>query len=262
MRLIDEEYTRHLFYGSRRFRVFLESLEHHVCQDKVRNLMQVMGIEALYAKPRLSVSNLDHIVYPYLLRGFAVERCNLVWSTDITYIRMRNGFLYLTAVIDWYSRYVLSWRLSNSLEGEFCREVVKDALEKGKPDVFNVDQGSQYTCREFVDLIISQGIKLSMDGKGRCIDNVFVERLWRTVKYEEVYLKDYEEGFEAYKSLSSFFNFYDDERLHQSLGYVTQAIMYMKGSDNKLGAMPPDTLEKRSAADSVVKGASAGLRNR
>jgi putative transposase len=143
---------------------------------------------------------------------------------------MRNGFLYLTAVIDWFSRYVLSWKLSNSLEGEFCREAVKEALTKGKPEIFNVDQGSQYTCREFVDLIVSQGIRLSMDGKGRCIDNVFVERLWRTVKYEEVYLKDYVKGIEAHKGLSSYFMFYNNERPHQALGYMPPAKLYVVGT--------------------------------
>lgn len=227
MRLIDEEYTEHPFYGSRRLAGHLRDQGYPVCRDKVRRLMQLMGIEAVYQKPRLSISNQDHLVYPYLLRGVPIERCNQVWSTDITYIRMRNGFLYLTAVIDWYSRYALAWKLSNSLDGDFCREAVVEALKMGKPEIFNVDQGSQFTCREFVELIVGNGIKLSMDGKGRCIDNVFIERLWRTVKYEEVYLKDYADGKEAHYSLAAFFNFYNDKRIHQSLGYLPPRKRYV-----------------------------------
>lgn len=158
MRLLDEEYMRHPFYGSRRFVIYLNGLGHQVCRDKVRELMSLIGISALYPKPKLSTPNKDHIVYPYLLRGVEIVRPNQVWSTDITYIRMRSGFLYLVAVIDWYSRYALSWRLSNTLEGGFCREAVETALQYGKPEIFNVDQGSQFTCREFVSLIIGQGI--------------------------------------------------------------------------------------------------------
>jgi putative transposase len=226
MRLIDEEYTEHPFYGSRRLVERLRGLGYSVCRDKVRRLMRLMGIEAVYQKPLLSTPNHDHCVYPYLLRGVIVERCNQVWSTDITYIRMRKGFLYLTAVIDWHSRYALSWRLSNTLEGEFCREAVLEALKMGKPEVFNVDQGAQFTCREFVQLIIGHGIKLSMDGKGRYLDNILIERLWRTVKYEEVYLKDYLDGMEAYFGLVNFFKFYNNERIHQSLGYRPPRKLY------------------------------------
>jgi len=188
-----------------------------------------MGIEAIYAEPKLSTKQDDHIIYPYLLRNTKIEQCDQVWSSDITYIRMRHGFLYLTAVIDWFSRYIVAWRLSNSLEGDFCREAVRDALKLGRPGIFNVDQGVQFTCKEFVELIKGHNIRLSMDGKGRYLDNILAERLWRTVKYEEVYLNDYRDGLEAHERLGKYFAFYNNDRPHQSLGYVPPLKIYSRG---------------------------------
>jgi len=229
MKLIDEKHTIHPFYGSRRMLVHIKSLGYSACRDKIRALKTLMGLCTVYPKPKLSVKHPDHVIFPYLLRNVEITRCNHVWSTDITYIRMKNGFLYLVCVIDWYSRYVLSWRLSNSLDGSFCRDAIEEALTKGKPDIFNVDQGVQFTCREFVELILRNNIRLSMDGRGRYLDNIFIERLWRTVKYEEVYLKDYTDGLIAHESLKKYFLFYNNERPHQSLGYVSPLKIYLKG---------------------------------
>lgn len=180
----------------------------------------------IYPKPNLSKSQPGHKIYPYLLRGVEIRRRNQVWSTDITYLPMRNGFLYLTAVIDWFSRYVLAWKLSNSLDGLFCREVLLEALKRGTPDIFNTDQGAQYTSIEFTKILAEAGIQISMDGRGRALDNVWVERLWRTVKQEEVYIRDYVDGYDAHRSLTRYFGFYNEERLHSSLGYVSPGEMY------------------------------------
>lgn len=226
MREIDQLYTLYPFYGKRRMSVELKKKGYAVGVDLARTLMRRMGIEAIYPKPNLSQPHLGHKVYPYLLRGIKIKRRNQVWSTDITYIRMRNGFLYLTAVIDWYSRYVLAWKLSNSLDGVFCREVLLEALKKGVPDVFNTDQGSQYTSIEFTKILMEAGIQISMDGRGRAIDNVWIERLWRTVKQEEVYIRDYADGLEAHKSLGEYFCFYNEKRPHSSLGYLAPGIFY------------------------------------
>ena len=185
-----------------------------------------MGIETIYPKPNLSKACPGHKKYPYLLRGIEIVRTNQVWSTDITYVPMRNGFLYLTAVIDWYSRYILAWKLSNSLDGIFCREVLKEALRRGRPDMFNTDQGAQYTSIEFTGILIEAGIQISMDGRGRALDNVFIERLWRSVKQEEVYIRDYIDGLEAHRSLEKYFEFYNEERLHSSLGYISPGMIY------------------------------------
>lgn len=226
MRLIDEEYTRHPFFGSRRMVAILERQGFEVNRKRVQRLMGVLGLEAIYPKPRLSQGDKQHKKYPYLLRDVSIQRPDHVWSTDITYIRLERGFVYLTAVIDWYSRYVLSWRLSNSLDVAFCLEVLEHALSLGRPDIFNSDQGCQYTSEDFTNVLKAQGIRISMDGKGRALDNIFVERLWRTVKYEEVYLKDYGSVKEARDGLSGFFKFYNTERPHQSLGYRTPAEVY------------------------------------
>jgi putative transposase len=188
--------------------------------------MRMMRIEAIYPKPKLTRRNAEHKIYPYLLRGINIERTDHVWSTDITYIRVGNGFIYLTAVIDWYSRYVLSWRLSNSLENTFCVEVLEEALSISKPEIFNTDQGSQYTATNFIKILTDSNIKISMDSKGRALDNIFVERLWRTVKYEEVYLKDYQSMKDAQSSLKDYLKFYNTERLHQSLKYKTPESIY------------------------------------
>ena len=192
MRLLDEQYTRTPFYGSPRMTAWLRSQDYPVNHKRVERLMRLMGIEAIYPKPRLSQGCPAHRVYPYLLRGVEVKRVNQVWSTDITYLRLRQGFLYLVAILDWFSRYVLSWRLSNSLDTSFCLEALDEALSRGRPEIFNSDQGSQFTSREFTGRLEAAGISISMDGRGRAFDNIFIERLWRTVKYEEVYLKDYE----------------------------------------------------------------------
>jgi putative transposase len=233
MRSIDEQYLRTPFYGSRKLSVVLG-----VNRKRVQRLMRVMGIEAIYAKRRTTWPGAGHKIYPYLLRNVEVTRPNQVWSSDITYVPMRHGFMYLVAVLDWYSRYVLSWRLSNTLEGSFCVEALEEALSRATPEIFNSDQGSQFTATTFTSRLETAGVAISMDGRGRAIDNVFIERLWRSVKYEEVYLKDYADGWEAQASLAAYFRFYDYERIHQALGYRTPAeIYYDPGSS---GERPSD----------------------
>ena len=226
MRLIDELYTKYPFYGTRRMSFELKRMGCQVGRDLVRSLMLKMGISALYPKPNLSKPHADHKVYPYLLRGVSINQKDLVWSTDITYIRMQNGFLYLTAVMDWYARCILSWKLSNSLEGSFCRETLLEALERGKPQIFNTDQGSQFTSNLFTQILEDKGIKISMDGRGRALDNVFIERFWRTVKQEEVYLNDYKDGLEARERLATYIHYYNNERPHSSLGYIPPMSLY------------------------------------
>ena len=229
MHLIDEIYTQNPEYGSRRIRFELNAIGHPVGRDLVRTLMRRMGIEAVYPKPNLSKGHPEHKIYPYLLRGVKIDRVNQVWSTDITYIRMVNGFLYLTAVIDWYSRYVLSWKISNSLDGVFCREVLLEALGKGLPEIFNTDQGSQYTSPDFVSILTERGIRPSMDGRGKALDNVFVERLWRSVKYEHVYLREYRNGLELRAGLEKYFAHYNERRPHMSLNYEYPSEVYKRG---------------------------------
>lgn len=219
MRLIDEQFTQTPFYGTRRLCAVLQEKGHIVNRKKMRRLMQEMGLEAIYPKPNLSMGNKIHKKYPYLLRGYAINRPGQVWSEDITYIRLEKGFGYLTAIIDWFSRYVLSWRLSNLLDTDFCLEALEEALRKGCPEIFNTDQGVQFTSHEFTRHLEDKGIAISMDGKGRALDNVFVERLWRSVKYEEVYLKDYKTMREAQEGLQKYFEFYNLKRPHQSLDY-------------------------------------------
>jgi len=197
-----------------------------VNRKRVQRLMRVMGLEAIYPKPRLSVAGKNHRIYPYLLRGVKVERRDQVWSTDITYIPMASGFMYLAAVIDWFSRYVIGWRLSNTLDGSFCLELLEEALRAGKPEVFNTDQGVQFTAAAFTGRLESAGVAVSMDGRGRALDNVFVERLWRSVKYEDIYIRSYETVPELHRGLVRYFGFYNDERPHQSLGYLTPAAVY------------------------------------
>lgn len=226
MHAIDRLYTDHPHYGKRNMSVNLKQMGLDIGVDLARTLMRKMGIEAIYQKPNLSKPNLSHKVYPYLLREVKIEKVNQVWSTDITYIRMRNGFMYLTAVIDWYSRYVIAWKLSNSLDGLFCREVLLEALKSGCPDIFNTDQGAQYTCFKFVKILMDRGIRVSMDGKGRAIDNVFIERLWRSVKYEDIYLKDYCDGLELFNGMSKYFAFYNNQRCHSSLNYNIPANVF------------------------------------
>jgi len=217
MSLIDEEYTRHPFYGSRRMRDWVRDQGHPICRDHVRRLMRFMGIEAIYPKRRLSISDKEHRVYPYLLNGLSITHPDQVWAIDITYIRLLKGFAYLVAIMDWYSRYVLSWELSVNMDVEFCLDALDHSLSIGTPEIFNSDQGSQFTSNDFTKALQKAEIQISMDGKGRVFDNIMIERLWRSVKYEEVYLKDYENVLVGRKSLKSYFSFYNTERRHQSL---------------------------------------------
>ena len=226
MRLIDEQCTRRPFYGSRRLTAWLRQQGYAVNRKRVARLMEVMGIEAIYPKPRLSQPGEGHQIYPYLLEEVEIRRVNQVWSTDITYIRMAEGFVYLVAVMDWFSRFVLSWALSVTMELSFCLEALKRALRWGRPEIFNSDQGSQFTSEKFTGTLEKHGIAVSMDGRGRCLDNIFIERLWRSLKYEEVYLRDYARVPEAHAGIGAWFRFYNHERLHQSLGYRTPAGLY------------------------------------
>ena len=226
MRLIDEQYTACPFYGSRRMTAWLTLQGEPVNRKRVQRLMRVMGLEAIYPKPRLSQGGAGHRVFPYLPRGVTVARPDQVWSTDITYVPLSTGFMYLAAIIDWYSRYVIAWRLSNTLDGSFCLEMLDEALSRGRPEVFNTDQGVQFTAEAFTGRLESAGVAVSMDGRGRALDNVFVERLWRSVKYEDIYIRCYEAVPELHDGLGRYFAFYNDERPHQSLGYRTPAEVY------------------------------------
>jgi putative transposase len=226
MELLDRQYTRCPFYGSRRLKAWLGVHGWRVNRKRVRRLMGLMGLEAIYPKPHLSRGGKEHKKYPYLLRGVEISRVNQVWSADITYIRLRHGFLYLVAVMDWYSRYVLAWDTSISLDNDFCVRALERALGRACPQVFNTDQGVQFTSGSFVEILENKGIHVSMNGKGRALDNVFVERLWRSLKVEEVYIKDYETVIEAVEGLDRYFGFYNEERLHQALGYRTPASVY------------------------------------
>jgi putative transposase len=228
MRRIDEHYTACPFYGSRRMTAWLLTQGEAVNRKRVQRLLRLMGLEALYPKPRLSVPGRGHRIYPYLLRDVRIERPDQVWSTDITYIPLKAGFMYLAAVIDWYSRYVIAWRLSNTLDGAFCLEMLEEALSGGRPEVFNTDQGTQFTAEAFTGRLKSAGVAVSMDGRGRCLDNVFVERLWRSVKYEDVYLRGYEAVPALEEGLGRYFAFYNEERLHQSLDYQTPGAVYRR----------------------------------
>jgi putative transposase len=231
MDLIDKIYTAHPFYGNRRIKAEL-NLTHHIPigRGHVRTLMRTMGLEALYPKKNLSWKNKQHKVYPYLLRNLKIEKPNQVWSTDITYVKLTEGFAYLIAVIDWFSRYVLSWKLSNSLDIDFCLECLQEALAqtKNKPEIFNSDQGSHFTSPKFTEILEAHQIRISMDGRGRCLDNIFVERLWRTVKQENIYLNSYQNVLETKTGLDEYFLFYNDTRRHQSLEYLTPKEVHFK----------------------------------
>ena len=227
MRLIDEQYTRTPFYGSRKITLWLVERGHLVNRKRIQRLMRVMGIEGIAPGPSTSRPHPAHKVYPYLLRGVDVVRANQVWATDITYIPMSRGFVYLVAIIDWYSRMVLSWRLSNTLDTRFCVEALDEALRRwGTPEVFNTDQGAQFTATAWVDVLKGHGIQISMDGKGRCLDKIFIERLWSSVKYEEVYLHAYDDMTVAKGGLGRYFGFFNDERPHQALGYSVPSAVY------------------------------------
>jgi len=229
MRLIDEQFTRAPFYGVRRMTAWLRTQDYEVNRKRVRRLFRRMGLQAIYPRKRRSFSSPGHKIYPYLLEGVKVERPDQVWGADITYIRLAHGFVYLVAVMDWFSRYIFSWELSNTLDSRFCAEALRKALWTSRPEIFNTDQGVQFSSQEFTGLLQDSEIKISMDGRGRVYDNIFVERLWRTVKYEEVYLHEYRTVSEARRSLSIYFDFYNIERLHQSLGYRTPYEVYFGG---------------------------------
>ena len=226
MRLLDEQYTRTPFYGVLKMTAWLRENGHPVNCKRVRRLLRLMGLEAIYQKPRLSIPSPGHQVYPYLLRGVKVTRLNQVWSADITYIRLLGGFVYLVAIIDWYSRYVLSWEVSTTMESEFCTSALTRSLQVARPEIFNTDQGSQFTSNAFTGILKDHEIAISMDGRGRALDNIFIERLWRSVKYEEVYLHDYRNTPQAIAGLRKYFSFYNGERLHQSLDYKTPEAVY------------------------------------
>ena len=228
MKVLDEQYTKTPFYGVLKMTEVLKAIGYEVGKCHVRTLLRTMGLEAVFAKPNLSKPHPAHRIYPYLLSDVTVDRPNQVWSVDITYIRLTQGFAYLVAIIDWYSRYVLSWRLSNTLDSSFCVDALEEAMNNyGNPEIFNSDQGSQFTSNEFISVLTKKGISISMDGKGRAYDNIFVERLWRSVKYENIYLNCYQTMTEARNGLEKYFEFYNKERFHQSLGYKTPAQVYL-----------------------------------
>ena len=250
--LIDEEYTRHPFYGTRRMVAYLNSLGHLVNRKRVQRLMRILGLAGMSPGPHTSRRHPKHKVYPYLLRGLAVVRPNQVWSTDITYIRLERGFGYLVAVLDWYSRKVLSWRVSNTLDSEFCLACLEEALSRyGRPEIFNTDQGAQFTSERFTGLLEAHGVAISMDGRGRALDNIFVERLWRTVKYEDIYLKAYSSLLELEMGLREYFAFYNGERLHQSLGYLAPEQVYRTASGG--GARIEDKFDSACGSPSAQR---------
>ena len=226
MRLIDEQYLAAPFYGSRRMTAWLVRRGELVNRKRIQRLMRIMGLEAIHPGPRTTKRSPDHEIHPYLLRDVIINRCDQVWSTDVTYVPLKDGYMFLATVIDWHSRFVLSWRLSNTLETRFCLEALDEALDRGRPEIFNTDQGCQFTSREYTGRLEAAGIIVSRDGRGRALDNVFVERLWRSVKYEDVYLKSYQTVRELTRGLEQWFAFYNHERLHQSLDYRTPAEVY------------------------------------
>lgn len=234
MGLIDEIYTEFPYYGSPRITAELKRRGRLINHKRIERLMLVMGLIAIFPKRNLSRRNPNHQIYPYLLKGLVIIRINQVWGIDITYVRTNGVWFYLVAVIDWYSRFVLSWKLSETITSDFCAEAVKEALHYGKPEIHNSDQGSQFTDKKYISILNENGIKISMDGRGRCFDNIFTERLWRTVKYEEVYLKDYESFEDAEQNLEKYFQTYNYRRLHQSLNYQTPAEIYFADKKSKV----------------------------
>lgn len=231
MRLLDEQYFKTPFYGVRRLTVWLKSQGYIINRKRVKRLMELMGWQTIYRKPWLSKPDKEHKIYPYLLKGLSINRANQVWAMDITYVPMKRGFMYLCAVIDLHSRYVVNWSVSNSMTAEWCSQVVAEAVEQyGPPQIVNTDQGSQFTSDVFIAQLKEKGIQPSMDGKGRAIDNIFIERLWKTVKYEHVYLKVPDDGVQLYEGLNEYFSFYNSSRPHQSLGYQTPAMLYAKAA--------------------------------
>jgi putative transposase len=230
MRLLDEQYTRTPFYGVRKMAEWLRSLGSTADVKRVRRLLRLMGLEAIYPKPRLSFNGTEHRKFPYLLHGLDIRRPNQVWCADITYLRLRHGFGYLVVIMDWFSRYVLSWEVSNTLEADFCVSALEAALRGARPEISNTDQGSQFTSEDYIGKLEKAEVRISMDGKGRFLDNIFVERLWRTVKYEDIFIRDYETLSDARVGLRSYFPFYNDERFHEALAYQTPAQVYSRGA--------------------------------
>lgn len=237
MRLIDEQYYKTPFYGLRKVTAWLQSQGHKVNKKRVKRLMDLIGWQTIFRKPRTTIAAQNHKVYPYLLKNLPIERANQVWAMDISYVPMKTGFMYLTAIIDLHSRYVVQWSLSNTMTAEWCAEVLKEAIAgHGTPAIFNTDQGSQFTSEVFTKVLLEHNIQISMDGKGRAIDNIFIERLWRSVKYEDIYLKCYEDGLTLYQGMKAYFKFYNQERLHQSLDYETPAMRYGAGGLTSIAA--------------------------
>jgi len=234
MKLLDEQYMKTPFYGIRKMTAFLNRQGYQINHKRINRLMKLMGIEAIYPKKHLSLINNENKKYPYLLRDLIIDRSNQVWAMDITYIRLLKGFLYLTVIMDWYSRFIISWKLSNTLDVYFCIEALEEALTKATPIIFNTDQGSQFTSSKFINILERSDIKISMDGRGRVFDNIFIERLWRTVKYEEVYIHNYETVKDAYQSLNKYFAFYNTERIHEGLNYATPEEIYLNDMKNNI----------------------------
>ena len=240
MRLIDEQYTRFPFYGSPRMTAWLQREGYEVNHKRIERLMSKMGIQGVCPRRNLSERSPEKEKYPYLLSGLGIDHPDQVWASDITYIRLLKGFVYLVAVMDWYSRFVLSWEISNTLDSQFCLDALENALVKGRPEIFNTDQGVQFTSSSFQSRLLAAHVRISMDGRGRAFDNIFIERLWRSVKYEEVYLKGYETVIEAIIGIGGYFDLYNNERLHQSLDYQTPAEVYRGSIRLNPGALPPD----------------------
>ncbi len=231
MRLLDEQYYKTPFYGIRRLTAWLQQLGYDINHKRVRRLMKLMGWRTIYREPNTSEPDKQHKVYPYLLRGLVIRESNHVWEIDITYVPMRKGFMYLCAIIDVHTRYVVNWSISNTMSAEWCKQVVQEAIERhGKPVILNSDQGSQFTSEAYTSLLKANGIRISMDGKGRALDNIYIERLWRSVKYENIYLNVYEDGLSLYQGLKQYFDFYNKERLHQSLDYQSPEVLYYKAA--------------------------------
>lgn len=250
LRLIDEEYTRHPFYGSRKIVHYLRGLGYKINRKRVQRMMRTLSLAGMAPGINTSRPHPEHKIYPYLLRGVSIDKPNQVWSTDITYIRLTHGFVYLVAIIDWYSRKVLSWRLSNTMDTHFCTDCLQEAIRKyGAPEIFNSDQGSQFTSHAFVGILQEHRISISMDGRGRALDNIFVERLWRSVKHEDVYLNGYSTMPALLIGLTNYFVFYNTERLHQSIGYQTPEKVYTNATGG--GAMIVDKFNEKSASDQI-----------
>ena len=237
LRLLDEQYLKTPFYGSRKMTVYLREQGYLVNRKRVIKLMHKLGLQTIYQKKRTSVSNPEHRVYPYLLRNLEIDRANQVWCTDITYLPIGKGYYYLVAIMDWYSRQVLSWRISNTMDVNFCCNALEEALEKyGKPEIFNSDQGSQFTSKDFTQILLQAEVKISMDGRGRCFDNIFIERLWRSLKYELIYIYEFEDGRHLNQEVKNWINWYNEERFHQALDYKTPCFVYQQSLSTLLVA--------------------------